>query len=143
MSEARSKANDARRKSDLNQITKALLLYYDKYGNYMESGSGCGYNNDGNGWFSHQGGVYYVAMSQCLVNQQLTGTQIIDPTGGTTSSSASGYSYMKYNCTQNGARVSYVYAKLESIPQSTTATDGTCCTTCDSSYGMNYYRLIP
>lgn len=48
----------------------------------MESGSGCGYNNDGNGWFSHQGGVYYVAMSQCLVNQQLTGTQIIDPTGG-------------------------------------------------------------
>lgn len=34
LSEARKLARDAKRKIDLNQITKALELYYDKYGHY-------------------------------------------------------------------------------------------------------------
>ncbi len=37
LSTARAKSRDARRKSDITQISKALELYYDKYGGYPTS----------------------------------------------------------------------------------------------------------
>jgi prepilin-type N-terminal cleavage/methylation domain-containing protein len=137
---ARAKGRDARRKHDLIQIRTALNLYYDKYNNWMRTGSGCGYNGNGDGWFNSFGGSYPKAMSQCLLDEGFTAEEIIDPTKGRWSSPASGYTYMKYTC---GTPVSvYLFAKLETLPQSDTATDGTCCSTCDSSYGMNYYLKI-
>ena len=42
VNEARARARDARRISDLNQIRNALALYYSQNGNYVGTGSGCG-----------------------------------------------------------------------------------------------------
>ena len=124
----RGKARDARRISDLNGIRTALYLYYDDQGNWIESGSGCGWSGNGNGWFNHVGGSYPESMAQCLVASGAASQEIIDPSGGTTSTPTSRYTYMKYHCGPSGSRRVYVYAKLESRPQSSTATDGTCCT---------------
>jgi prepilin-type N-terminal cleavage/methylation domain-containing protein len=140
LSNARAKARDAKRMHDLSQIRTAMLLYYDNYNNYIESGSGCGYNGNGQGWFNYTGGSYPKSIAQCLVDAGLTPIEIIDPTGGKSSNSTSGYAYMKYHC--GTPRRVFIYAKLETIPQSSTATDGTCCTSCDSSYGMNYYLQV-
>ena len=138
---AREKARDARRKSDLNQIRTALLLYFDKYDNWIQTGSGAGYNGDGGGWFNFVGGSSYPkSIGQRLVDVNLTPMEILDPTGGRTSNPTTGFSYMKYSCST--PTLTYIYAKLETLPQSSTATDGTCCSSCDSSYGMNYYVLV-
>lgn len=135
---ARAKGYDARRKSDLNQIRTALHLYYNTHNNYVEVGSGCGWSGNGNGWFNYSGGSYPRSIGQCLVDAGALGTEIKDPTGSVWSNPTTNYAYMKYSC---GNRT-FIYAKLESEPQSTTATDGTCCSACDSSYGMNYYLEI-
>lgn len=141
MQSARAKARDSRRMSDVGQIMTALLLYYDDKGNWMQSGSGCGSGGGGNGWFNYSnGGSYPKSMAQCLIDAGYVGVEIIDPTGGRTSNPTSGYTYMKYSC-GTPART-YVYAKLETVAQSSTATDGTCCDACDSSYGMNYWVLV-
>ena len=137
---ARAKARDARRMHDLSQIRTALFLYYDAYGNWIETGSGCGYQGSGDGWFNYRGGSYPKAIVDCLIEAGFFGTEIIDPTGGRTSSPTSGYTYMKYHC--GTPRRVYIYAKLETKPQSSTATDGTCCSGCDSYYGMNYYLQV-
>jgi hypothetical protein len=122
---------------DLDQIRTALNLYYDKYGNWMETGSGCGYNNNGIGWFNYQSGIYYKSMATCLTEGDFTPANVIDPTGGKSSDPTSGYAYMKYHCGSPANSV-YLFAKLENLPQSTTALDDTCCPTCDGLYGMNY-----
>ncbi len=38
---AQQKARDAKRKSDLKQISKAIELYYDEYGNYPRTSGWC------------------------------------------------------------------------------------------------------
>lgn len=136
----RAKARDSRRMHDLDQIRTALVSYYDTYGNWIEAGSGCGYHGSGAGWFNYVGGSYPKSIAQCLIDAGIIGTEIIDPTGGRTSTPTQGFAYMKYHC--GTPRRVYVYAKLETKPQSSTATDRTCCSTCNSSYGMNYYLQI-
>ena len=137
---SRAKARDIRRKSDLHQIRTALAMYFNERGDYIENGSNCGSYGTGNGWFNVQNANYPKSIMQCLIDAGVANQEIIDPTGGTTSTPSSGFTYMKYTC---GPPVkTYVYAKLESIPQSSTATDGTCCVSCDSFYGMNYYVSI-
>lgn len=140
---ARSKGRDARRKHDLAQIRNALIFYYDKKGNWVEAGSGCGNSGAGNGWFNYtDGGVTYPkSIMQCLIDEGTASSEIIDPTGGRSGSSPSvGFNYMKYSC--GTPSKTYIYAKLETVDQSSTAVDGTCCASCDSSYGMNYYVTI-
>jgi prepilin-type N-terminal cleavage/methylation domain-containing protein len=146
----RMKARDARRMHDLDQIRTALVMYYDKYGNYMEDGSGCGRNGTGTGWFNFSGPYYgndYVkAMSKCLKDEGITQSEIIDPSGARLTDinwvPYTGHSYMKYHCTVNGKKVVYIYASLETKPLSNTATNGTCCEVCDEWYKMNYYTVI-
>jgi hypothetical protein len=79
-----------------------------------------------------------------LVNAGYTPKEIIDPTGARSGSDPTNttYVYMKYSCTQNGIATAYVYAKLETVAQSSTATDATCNTTVDTQYGMNYYVRV-
>jgi len=139
---ARAKARDTRRKSDLNQIRIAMVMYFNEKGDWVGSTSGCGYDGQGAGWFNYAGGPYPKSIMQCLIDAEAAKQEIIDPTGGRANSTPTNsfYNYMKYSC--GVPSKAYVYAKLETIPQSTTATDGTCCPTCDSSYGMNYYVLI-
>ena len=144
---ARGKARDARRMSDLNQIKNALIFYYDKYGNYVSTGSGCGWQGGGLGWFNASNGdplSYPASITSCLVGAGFLPSEIKDPTGSVSGSTPSNtvYSYMKYDCTISGQRTVYVYAKLETLPQSTTATDGTCQPTLDTVNGMNYFVKI-
>jgi prepilin-type N-terminal cleavage/methylation domain-containing protein len=137
LSEARARARDARRKSDLDQIRTALIMYYDTHGDYMETGSGCGYSGNGIGWFNHDYNTY-LAMSECLVDEGLTPSEIIDPSGVRYGGRGDVLAYMKYSCSLG----TYIYANLETLSNTTTATDGTCCSVCDSYYGMNYYLKI-
>ena len=139
---ARDKARDSRRKVDVNQIITALVLYQSNEGDWIQENSGCGGQGNGNGWFNHVGSAYPKSIAQCLVDAGVLGQAIIDPSGDTFSTPSTGNSYMKYTCHPGGKTVTYVYAKLETEDQDATATDGTCCPSCDSSYGMNYYKKI-
>jgi len=146
---ARGKARDARRMSDLNQIKNALIFYYDKYGNYVSTGSGCGQNDDGFGYFNlnlsnDDPFAYFKSIALCLVDAGFLPSEIKDPTGGISGSTPGNniFNYMKYDCTIDDQLTVYVYAKLETLPQSTTATDGTCQPTLDTVNGMNYFVKI-
>ena len=142
LNSARAKARDARRKSDLNQIRIALSMYYNGYGNYIETGSGCGQLNNGNGWFNFSGDYGYIkSISQCLVDAGFIPQNIQDPSGGIVNSNpTSGFAYMKHTC--GIPSKTYIFAKLEGVAQSATATDGTCGPDWDSLYGMNYFITI-
>jgi prepilin-type N-terminal cleavage/methylation domain-containing protein len=142
VSSVREKARDARRKSDLKQIQTALFMYNLEFGDWIESGSGCGHLGNGQGWFNYGSGSYPKSIGQCLVDAGFLPQEIKDPSGNTTSSPTQRNAYMKYTCTQSGSSVTYIYAKLDGEDQDATATDGTCCTSCDSSYGMNYYVTV-
>lgn len=149
----RAKARDSRRISDLNQIRTALVMYNTTYGNWIEavvpacSGQNwCGYGSSGtgNGYFNlTNGGAYLKSTVRCLIDPGFLSAEIIDPSGGR--SGAGSYFYMKYTCTESGSgqRVTYIYARLETGPSGDLSTfTGTCCTNCDTSYGMNYYLKV-
>ncbi len=140
---AQARARDSTRMHDLNTIKSALKVHATFKGDWVEAGSGCGYNGDGGGWFNYtNGSTYTKSISTCLEEAGYLDTPIIDPTGGKTSSPTSGYTYMKYHCGSGASLRVFVYAKLETKPQDTTATDGTCNSSLDSSYGMNYYVQV-
>lgn len=140
---AQARTRDAARKNDLAIIQDALKLYYLKNNNWVETGSGCGSSGNGAGYFSHINGTTYLkSVSNCLQEAGFIKNDIVDPTGGTTSTRATGYAYMKYHCGSGATQRVYVYAKLETAPQDDLATDSTCNTTLDTSYGMNYYVQV-
>jgi prepilin-type N-terminal cleavage/methylation domain-containing protein len=142
------RARDTQRKSDLAQIAKALHLYNTDNGSFAGTGSGCGSGGNGAGWYhnDYDGVGPYLSMSQCLLNGKYISASLTDPqwTNGciavpdTTPVQNDCSYYMKYEC--GGG--TYLYANLESMPHSTTDTDGGCMTTLDSSYGMNYYVKV-
>lgn len=137
---ARDKAADARRKSDLAQIERALHLWNDKYGNYMETGSGCGSAGNGNGWFNLLYTGTTASMGQCLKDEGFIGSEVIDPSGFTSANTTNQrHAYMKYSC----ASGTYIYASLATEPRFVDGpTNGTCCAACDTNSGMNYYKHI-
>jgi len=131
------------RKKHLQLLAVALKEHYANTLDYLETGSGCGYNGSGGGWVNYSGGLYGPqSMAECLglppdvrdPGGAQTGNQYADPTNG--------YAYMKYTCMQAGVKATYFYANLEGLAQDTTSTDNTCCSNCDSIYGMNYYVKI-
>lgn len=136
---ARLRASDARRKADMNTAITALALYYFDHGNYIEAGSGCGSGGNGNGWFNY---TYpgYPSPAQCLVDGGYVGQEIIDPTGAEYASLAGQqHAYMKYTCSLG----TFMYASLATEDRFVDGpTNSTCCTTCDTSYGMNYWKRI-
>ena len=135
---AREKARNAVRKRDLQQIVKAMELYYNDHETYVIPNSGWGSDTNGCscGWFNYEGGVYERSIARALKEEGYLGGIIIDPTGGKTSSPTSGYTYMKYQC-GNGF---FVYAKLENpTPQDlATCNVDSCCAGLHTNYGMNY-----
>lgn len=140
--DARIMAQDSVRKADASSIAKALFTHNLNLGNWIEDGSGCGYEGNGNGWFNYVGNNYPKAIVDCLLENNLIPATIIDPLKTTVSTPTSDNAYMKYTCTEGGRKTSYVYTKLAATAQSNTATDGTCCPDCDIDYGMNYYIKI-
>ncbi|KKU77663.1 MAG: hypothetical protein UY03_C0011G0013 [Parcubacteria group bacterium GW2011_GWA2_47_64] len=74
---ARSKARDARRKSDLNEIRTALEFYLDKYGTYKVAGSG--WNGGGQGFLGYENGANYpTSVTRVLNNEGFLGAPLID-----------------------------------------------------------------
>lgn len=150
LNSAKAKARDTTRKSDLNQIRTALMMYYNDHSTWISStadcdGTGAGFTDpvgtsSGNGWFNAYGGTYYPkSIAQCLKDEGYTSVEIIDPTKGTSSSPSSGFTYMKYNCSGGVS----LLAKLEGLPQGESAeVNASCCPTCDISYGMNYVLKV-
>jgi len=73
---ARIKARDARRKTDLEAVRKALELYYDKHGTYTVSGGG--YAGRGNGWLAYEGGPYTKAVTRVLYEEGFLSAPIVE-----------------------------------------------------------------
>ena len=104
---ARVKARDAKRTADIDQIYKALNLFYDQYGCLpVTSGSSCagtGSYSEGNagGWdYSSQGGFMTF-----LKNSGFMSTVPVDPINNMTGdgSPAGTYAY-RYYCYNGGGR---------------------------------------
>ena len=136
-----ARARDTSRKSDLDRVADALAVYNNDNNNFIETGSGCGANGNGQGWLTYAGGAYPKSITDCLKDSGHLPDSVKDPVGpgyGSTPTNTS-YAYMKYHCGSGATERAFIYAKLETVPQSATATDGTCASTLDTSYGMNYY----
>lgn len=140
---AQKSRRDLTRKDHLRQIAAANLTYLSNNKKLLGTGSGCGSAGDGIGWFF--GDYGYTTIYQCLVNQAGLSSKITDPLttvfcGSTPTNNC--YTYMQYNCTENGVPVAYIYAKLENAEQTATSTDTTCNSVADTSWGMNYYVKV-
>ena len=149
LNEARAKARDAIRVTDVRVIADALLAHDLEYEHWIENGYG---EHDGQGYFNIAaagyggGGGLGQSMAERLVETEIMEREIVDPSGAKGSDVAVNYNgYMKYHCPAAPAepQIIYVYARLETAPQSGSATDGTCCPDCDTLYNMNYYLEIP
>lgn len=142
-----ARARDTDRMSDLQNIADAIKLYRAKYGDDIQTGSGCGNSGSGSGWFNYSnGGTYPASILSCLTNNGYLNSGFIDPSGCSTNGGACAGKgvYMKYTCTYNGATISIIYTRLETKDESSKLTgfDGGA-NTCNSntvvtSYGMNY-----
>lgn len=132
------RARDGARKADIAQIAHFLAIYQTDKGTQMAGSSGCGSGGAGNGWFNYEGGAYVTSMMHCLQNEGYTNNDIIDPSGLKACGGLTCRAYMKYNCGVD----TYVFANFETLPHTTTDTDGTCATTLDTSYGMNYFVKV-
>ncbi len=130
------RARDTKRKQDLALISKAISLYNTDFGTPVGVGSGCGASGNGGGWFNFKNGTSYPkSIADCLVENNYLTDKVIDPTGKTTCSPSNPGCYFKQTC----GNQTFVFAYLESLPMSSTATDATCGPTLDTVIGANYY----
>lgn len=154
LSDARAKARDTRRKADLNSIKTALFMYHLDNDHYALGADGCGRSGDVASivaYFNYSGtnwGYYGKSVADCLYEDGYIGSELIDPTGndgvsiGRPSPTNDRYTYMISSCMEDNSHVAYVYAKMETEPQSTSATNDTCSQALDTGYGMNYWVKI-
>ena len=162
----REDARDVERKSDIQQVAAALKAYANWKNNYVEAGSGCGINGDGNGWLaasSSELATYSASIVSCLQTAKvLKDGDFVDPSGciwdagGACGSGASGTpakAYMKATCSKGGVKKTYVFAYLETQPSNNAVIDNLCDSGTISGftgiyedwgtrYGMNYYIEI-
>ena len=145
LNSSRQKARDARRKSDLEQARKALLLYANDHSGALPV-SGFGWNNAGNGWATNRTGG-----TVCYSYGDLE--DILDGSDAGIPSPVNNYLQMGHDpkcggCSGCGSTEGgYMYYHLGSCAtlfahlEQPTATDTASCTgTCVSipGYGMNY-----
>jgi len=126
------RARDTVRKDDLAALAQAIRLYSVDKGDYVEAGCGA----SGNGWLysDYDGAGPLISINQCLLNGGYLSKVLTDPSGSSSCSGLSCYAYMKGSCPGG----QYLYAHLDSLPQTSTDLDGTCNTTYDTLYGVNY-----
>ncbi|MFA6170988.1 MAG: prepilin-type N-terminal cleavage/methylation domain-containing protein [Patescibacteria group bacterium] len=120
---ARERARDARRKSDLTLIAKALHMYYENNGHYTVDNSGS--NGNGQGWFSYDyDGVSgpYDSVAKELKDLGYVGSVIIDPSGNVSGYNSIGSAYM-IRATVTGFTL---WTSLENPSAIDTATQNTC-----------------
>ncbi len=140
-----TRARDTQRKNDLAIIATSLRLYAVDKGDYITPTS-CpsGWSGSGAGWYheDYDGAGPQLSISRCLMSGTYISKDLNDPqwaqgcvvVPATAPVENECFYYMKYDC--GGS--TYLYANLESMPHSSTDTDGACMTTLDSGYGMNY-----
>lgn len=163
----RGTTNDAKRRSDVQQVANSLSAYAIKSNNFVESTSGCGKDGGGNGWLgagpAHTGaGTYPRSIVECLQDANvLSVDSYVDPSKCIWNSSATcGVSggtptkaYMKATCTKGGAKVTYVMAYLETKPQIKATIDALCdggtvagfdatSQKWGTNFSMNYYVTV-
>ena len=149
---AQAKSRDARRMADLQNIAEAIGSYRAKYGDDISTGSGCGYQGNGSGWFNYTGTSYTKSILTCLTEKGYLSSSIIDPFNCATTTDGApckqqGYAYMKYTAGSGDTSVTCVYAHLEASGSTSDLTSANPCTSASSSsvatsYGMNYYVLV-
>ena len=134
------RARDSQRKSDLSAIAKAMSLYKVDHGGFPSTAYGCssGIGGSGSGWFNVVYSGTAKSVGKCLVDdgklsEELKDEQITGCTGATADTC---HAYMV--CVSGNGNDAFIMANLETQAQSSSATDSTCATTYDSSYGMNY-----
>jgi len=132
------RGRDAGRKSDVAAIAKALHLYQIDNGP-MYTSSGCGSGGNGNGWFNHNYSPPGNNMNTCLKIGGYLSKDIKDTAINCGVGELSCHAYMKYTCIQSTVTTTYVYANLENEGHTVTDTDGTCASSLDTDYGMNYF----
>jgi len=127
-----AQARDNVRKQDLAQLAKATKLYAVDKGDYAELNCG----SAGSGWLlgDYDGTGPAVSINACLISGGYLSKELKDPSGLTSCSGLTCFAYMKCS----GSAGTYYIAHLETLPQTSTDTDGTNCTAYDTSYGMNY-----
>jgi prepilin-type N-terminal cleavage/methylation domain-containing protein len=131
LNQARGKARDTVRKSNLRQISVALELYYDKYNTYLVAGSG--WSGCGCGWLGYEGGAYVNAVTRILYNEGMLPQALVDDPGTKPG-------YMLYLC---DGYTSYALAATLENPTATDIANIQAATTCNGSamnttYGKNY-----
>ncbi|MFH1173467.1 MAG: prepilin-type N-terminal cleavage/methylation domain-containing protein [bacterium] len=140
LSSVRAKGRDARRKSDIDQIQKALSLYYNENGSYPGSGSDVSTTCSNTGWNCSQNSASWDASGGLQGALSPYISLPIDPinTSGTNSWAAYGanrynYNYYSsgYGCEQQWYMLVY---RLES-PGSTVSPGAHSCTT-DFNYSI-------
>lgn len=145
---------DDERRSDLQQLSAALNVYKLQKNDSMDDGSGCGLDNNGNGWIALGGTPSYpTSILSCLqAVGALPNEPFTDPSGciydsgGTCSTPVR--AYMKRTCLKGGEIKTFVFASLETeAPYTAAQIDGICdssywSTNFGSRYGMNYYVQV-
>ncbi len=161
------RARDTVRTSDLDEVSKALRVYQGRFGNTIESGSGCGVYGNGNGWLSAGpselgASLYPRSVIQCLKDQGfIQEGQFTDPSdcvwdsGGKCGSygARNTPAYMKATCRTGGRPVVYLFARMERGGETPTTIDALCDANSvtgftsagqrwGTHYGMNYFVRI-
>lgn len=132
---ARVQSRDAARKAALNQVSKALDLYFQDYGTYRVSGGGSG--GGGLGWLSlGNGGSYPIAVTQQLANLGYLGGYIVDPSGAVQGSSSGRSGYMIYTNADGSAFT--LWANLENPSAADIATQSSCPVSTYDGYSGSY-----
>lgn len=144
---AQQRARDNKRVSDLQAIADAMELYRTKYGNDIQTGSGCGSSGNGNGWFNYSdGSTYPASILSCFTSKGYLNASYLDPSGcATTGGACSGKGvYMKYTCGTGDSAITYLYARMETTDNSASLKSLNVCSsnTVATNYGMNYMLKV-
>jgi prepilin-type N-terminal cleavage/methylation domain-containing protein len=133
--DARARARDTKRRTDLNQIQVALELYRNQFGTFQVAGGG--FMGGGQGWLSYENGSSYpTSVTRVLYNQGFLPQPIIEDPLQTPG-------YMIYVC--NGGQSYALSATLEAptprdIADIQASCNGTGANGTYTSYGKNVAR---
>ena len=137
ISGVRQRAQDSERKAELALLSKAIKLYAVDKGDYAQAGCG---NGVGTGWLhsDYDGAGPFISINACLIADGHLSKPVVDPSGANSCTGLTCYAYMKASCVSG----TYLFAHLDSLPQNSTDLDGTCVSTWDTVYGMNYVLRV-
>jgi prepilin-type N-terminal cleavage/methylation domain-containing protein len=146
-----AKSRDSIRKSDLANVSKALSMYNVDKGNYITTSSGCGKNNNGEGWLSSgptDVPLYPKSIMTCLKEAGYVQQTILDPSGCGSDTTLPKCAppttaYIKVNCTNSSKNYVYLFTRLETVTAPFTLPGDANTTFCPMSsevgtYGVNY-----